>query len=184
MLICKKRHPNFVLFLLDSRDICRYVCTEFPRECTKALYGAGALERASIEKWLQAEAQSFDAPSSELAFHLAFAPWLAGAAPAAPDDEARVAESERRLLRVLGVYDDALARTRFLAGDEFTIADLSHLPNSHYIAGSERGRMLLGAKKHVARWYEDISARAAWRQVVAVQGAHPAGSFVPGRPYE
>lgn len=58
--------------LVDSRDICRYVCTEFPRWCTRDLYGTGALERASIEKWMQAEAQSFDAPSAALAFHLAF----------------------------------------------------------------------------------------------------------------
>ncbi|XP_062206117.1 glutathione S-transferase F11-like [Phragmites australis] len=162
--------------LTDSRDICRYVCTEFPRQCTRNLFGAGALERASIEKWLQAEAQSFDAPSSALAFHLALAPPMGGASPAAPDadDEevslrAGTAESERQLLRVLDVYDDALGRSAYLAGDEFTLADLSHLPNTHYIACSARGRALLASRENVARWYEAISARPAWRQVVRVQ---------------
>ncbi|PUZ40316.1 hypothetical protein GQ55_9G413000 [Panicum hallii var. hallii] len=168
--------------LTDSRDICRYVCTEFPRWCTRDLYGAGALERASVEKWLQAEAQSFDAPSAALAFHLAFAPRLVGmpssspaAAPDGIDDEeearraATVAENERLLLRVLDVYDDALGRSAYLAGGEFTLADLSHLPNAHYVACSARGRALLASRGNVARWYAAISARPAWRRVVGVQ---------------
>jgi glutathione S-transferase len=131
------------------------VCTELPRWCTKSLYGAGTLERASIEQWLQAEAQSFDAPSSALAFHLAFAPRLraspAYAASAAAEEEqedlhhAGVAESEALLLRVLDVYDDALARTAYLAGDAFTLADLSHLPNAHYLACTAMGRALLAS---------------------------------------
>lgn len=181
---------------VDSRDICRYVCTEFPRQCTRSLYGAGALERASIEKWLQAEAHSFDAPSSALAFHLAFAP--GPRSPASPDagveeseatrlvqvldvhgDEeeeeeyphhhAGVAESEALLLRVLDVYDDVLARSAFLAGDEFSLADLSHLPNAHYVACTARGRALLRSRENVARWFHAISARPAWREVVRAQ---------------
>ncbi|CAN6284066.1 unnamed protein product [Urochloa humidicola] len=176
--------------LSDSRDICRYVCTEFPRWCTRDLYGAGALERASVEKWLQAEAQSFDAPSAALAFHLALAPRLVGvssSSPAAPDhnvndgdddEEARraaaVAESERRLLRVLDVYDDALGRSAYLAGDDFTLADLTHLPGAHGVARSARGRALLDSKGNVAQWYAAISARPAWRQVVLAQGRNGA----------
>ncbi|KAJ1296404.1 hypothetical protein BS78_01G297700 [Paspalum vaginatum] len=159
--------------LSDSRDICRYVCTEFPRWCTRDLYGAGALERASIEQWLKAEARSFDAPSAALAFHLAFTPAAADAA-----------ESERQLLRVLDVYDDALGRSAYLAGDEFTLADLSHLPNAHYVACSARGRALLASRANVARWFAAISSRPAWRQVVAVQArsAHcPVAAFEPSQ---
>lgn len=141
---------------VDSRDICRYVCTEFPRWCTRDLYGAGALERARIEQWLQAEAHSFDAPSSALVLHLALSP-------------ATAAESERQLLRVLDVYDGALGRSAYLAGDGFTLADLSHLPNAHCLACSARGRALLASRPNVARWYAAISSRPSWRQVVAAQ---------------
>ncbi|CAL4915383.1 unnamed protein product [Urochloa decumbens] len=162
--------------LSDSRGICRYVCTEFPRWCTRDLYGSGALERASIEKWLQAEAQSFDTPSAALAFHLALAPpRLVGVEEEARRAAAAVAESERRLLRVLDVYDDALGRSAYLAGDEFTLADLTHLPAAHGVARSARGRALLASKGNVARWYAAISARPAWRQVVVMaHGPHRA----------
>uniref|UniRef100_A0A0E0CUS6 glutathione transferase n=1 Tax=Oryza meridionalis TaxID=40149 RepID=A0A0E0CUS6_9ORYZ len=159
--------------LVDSRAICRYLCTQFPDDGNRTIYGTGSLERASIEQWLQAEAQSFDAPSSELVFHLAFAPQLN-----IPADEARIAENERKLQQMLNVYDEILAKNKYLAGDEFTLADLSHLPNSHYIvnARSPRGKKLFTSKKHVARWYEEISNRASWKQVVKMQSEHP-GAF-------
>jgi glutathione S-transferase len=133
------------------------------------IYGTGSLERASIEQWLQAEAQSFDAPSSELVFQLAFAPHLKDVNP----DEARIAENEKKLQNMLGVYDETLSKHNYLAGDEFTLADLSHLPNSHYIVNSsDRGRKLFTAKKHVAKWYEKIASRESWRQVVKMQNEH------------
>ncbi|XP_052148932.1 glutathione S-transferase F11-like [Oryza glaberrima] len=159
--------------LVDSRAICRYLSTQFPDDGNRTIYGTGSLERASIEQWLQAEAQSFDAPSSELVFHLAFAPQLN-----IPADEARIAENERKLQQMLNVYDEILAKNKYLAGDEFTLADLSHLPNSHYIvnARSPRGKKLFTSKKHVARWYEEISNRASWKQVVKMQSEHP-GAF-------
>ncbi|CAN6290764.1 unnamed protein product [Urochloa humidicola] len=159
--------------IVDSRSICRYLCTQFPEDGNKTLYGTGSLERASIEQWLQAESQSFDAPSSELVFQLAFAPHLKDVNP----DEARIAENEKKLQSMLGVYDEILSKHNYLAGDEFTLADLSHLPNSHYIVNSsDRGRKLFTAKKHVAKWYEKIASRESWRQVVKMQKEHP-GAF-------
>lgn len=82
---------------------------------------------------------------------------------------ATAAESERQLLRVLDVYDGALGRSAYLAGDGFTLADLSHLPNAHCLACSARGRALLASRPNVARWYAAISSRPSWRQVVAAQ---------------
>ena len=157
--------------IVDSRAICRYLCTQFPEDGNRTIYGTGSLERASIEQWLQAEAQSFDAPSSELVFHLAFAPLLN-----MKPDEARVTENVKKLQQMLSVYDETLSKNEFLAGDEFTLADLSHLPNSHYIVGSPVGQKLFTSKKHVARWYEAISSRQSWKQVVKMQSEHP-GAF-------
>ena len=155
----------------DSRAICRYLCTQFPNQRNKGLYGTGALERASIEQWLQAEAQNFNPPSSALVFHLAFAPNLN-----IPQDYAVIAENERKLQQVLNVYDEILSKNEYLAGDEFTLADLSHLPDSQYIVNSERGRKLFTSRKNVARWFDMISRRKAWAQVVKMQMEHP-GAF-------
>ncbi|KAJ0966919.1 hypothetical protein J5N97_023836 [Dioscorea zingiberensis] len=155
--------------LTDSREICRYVCTKFADSGNKNLFGMGALERASIMQWLQAEAQNFDPPSSELVFQLAFAVPL-GLKP----DQARIAKSEKRLSKVLDVYDQRLAESEFLAGDEFTLADLSHLPNSQYIVTkSQKVRELFKSRKNVDRWWRAISSRSSWKKVVEMQQEHP-----------
>ncbi|KAF8780522.1 hypothetical protein HU200_001650 [Digitaria exilis] len=157
--------------LVDSRDICRYVCNQFPNDGNKTLYGSGALERASIEQWLQAEAQNFGPPSSALVFQLAFVPHLSHLG--VRQDHAVIAENEDKLKQILDVYDEILSKNEYLAGDEFTLADLSHLPNSHYIVNTERGRKLFTNKKNVAKWYDKISKRETWAQVVKMQKEHP-----------
>nr|AAN05496.1 Putative glutathione S-transferase [Oryza sativa Japonica Group] len=91
-------------------------------------------------------------------------------------DHAVIAENEKKLQQVLNVYDEILSKNEYLAGDEFTLADLSHLPNSHYIVSSERGRKLFTGRKNVARWYDQISKRETWKQVVKMQREHP-GAF-------
>ncbi|KAH7669106.1 Glutathione transferase protein [Dioscorea alata] len=155
--------------LTNSREICRYVCTEHADSGNKNIFGTGALERATIEQWLQAETQNFDPPSSDLVFQLAFAVPL-GLIP----DQTIIANSEKKLAKLFDVYDRRLAESEFLAGDEFTIADLSHLPNSQYIVTkSEKGRELFKKRKNVHRWWNAISSRDSWKKVVEMQQEHP-----------
>ncbi|XP_073001826.1 glutathione S-transferase F11-like [Typha latifolia] len=153
---------------VDSREICRLICSKYGDMGNKELFGTGALERASIEQWLQAEAMNFDPLSSELVFHLAFAKPL-GIMP----DQAKIERNAKKLSVVLDVYERRLAENDYLAGDEFTLADLSHLPNSHYlITKTERGHELFASRKNVQRWWRAISTRSSWKQVVEMQNEY------------
>lgn len=153
----------------DSRKICRHICEKFPNSGNRYLYGTGGLERASIEQWLLSESRNFEPSSSALVFHLAFAEHL-GLKP----DEQQIELHENRLARILDVYNSRLEESKYLAGDEFTLADLSHLPNSHYLTDrSKRGRKLFYDRPYVAEWWEDISSRESWKKVVYMQSEHP-----------
>ena len=44
-----------------------------------------------------------------------------------------VAEEEANLARVLDVYEERLKGCKYLGGDKFTSADLTHLPNLYYL---------------------------------------------------
>ncbi|KAJ3681928.1 hypothetical protein LUZ60_014501 [Juncus effusus] len=155
--------------IVDSRQIIRHLCVNYPHEGNTKLYGNGSLEKASIEQWLQAEAQNFAPPSNELVFHLAFAKHL-GREP----DMAIIEENEKRLSDILDVYDQKLSKDEFLAGDEFTLADLSHIPNTYYLMTKcERGEKLFAQRKNVARWAKYITGRESWKKVVEVQSEHP-----------
>lgn len=155
--------------LLESREICRYISDKYSEQGNKKLLGAGTLERASIEQWLQAEATNFDPPSSALVFHLAFAPPInINPNPTVID------ELEEKVGRVLDIYDEKLGESEFLAGDDFTLADLSHLPNSYYLMNrTVRGRRLFETRKNVSRWWKAISSRTSWKMVAQMLGETP-----------
>ncbi|XP_008780593.2 glutathione S-transferase F10-like [Phoenix dactylifera] len=159
---------KFMIFV-DSRDACRHISEKYPDMGNKTLFGTGVLERATIEQWLQAEARMFDPPSSTLVFHLAFATPL-GLHP----DQSLIERNEKKLADVLDIYESRLGEDEYLAGDEFTLADLSHLPNAHYlVTKTERGRKLFTSRKNVARWWKAISDRPSWKRVVQIQSEHP-----------
>ncbi|TYI93358.1 hypothetical protein E1A91_D02G132100v1 [Gossypium mustelinum] len=45
-----------------------------------------------------------------------------------PHDENLIKESEEKLGKVLDIYEERLSKNKYLAGDFFSLADLSHLP--------------------------------------------------------
>uniref|UniRef100_A0A1D1XGT3 glutathione transferase n=1 Tax=Anthurium amnicola TaxID=1678845 RepID=A0A1D1XGT3_9ARAE len=157
------------LTLSDSRKICRRISEKYAKQ-GEHLLGTGSLERASIEQWLQAEEHSFDAPSSALVFHLAFAPLM----NKRERDQEEIDFNKQKLSTVLDIYEDRLGMSKYLAGDDFTLADLSHLPNSHYLVNkTEEGSSLFKSRKNVYRWWNDISSRVSWKKVVELQSEHP-----------
>ncbi|KAK7850289.1 glutathione s-transferase f10 [Quercus suber] len=45
-------------------------------------------------------------------------------------DKVVVRQNEEKVPKVVGIYEKRLKKARFLAGDEFSLADLSHLSNT------------------------------------------------------
>ncbi len=60
--------------------------------------------------------------------------------------------------RLYGVMDRRLADNEYLAGDEYTIADIATYPWAHR---HPRHKVDLGEFENVQRWYDSISARPA-----------------------
>ncbi|XP_078156192.1 glutathione S-transferase F11-like [Carex rostrata] len=152
--------------LVESRKICRHIAQHYAEQGYKNLIGTGALERAAIEQWLQTEEHSFDPPCSNLVFSLACNPNL---------DEQWVENnsSKKELEKVLDIYDQRLQEYRYLAGDVFTLADLSHLPNTQRLKSDSRCKALIDTRVNVKRWWGEISRRASWQKVVAMQQEPP-----------
>ncbi|KAF8410354.1 hypothetical protein HHK36_002882 [Tetracentron sinense] len=152
--------------LFESRAICRYISEKYANQANTSLFGTSPLEKASIDQWLEAEGQSFNPPSSDLVFQLVFAPRMK-----MKQDEGLIKKSVDRLAKVLDVYERRLGENRFLAGEEFTLADLSHLPNTQYLMnGTDRGE-LFTSRKNVGRWWDEISSQPSWKKVVEMQNS-------------
>lgn len=72
-----------------------------------------------------------------------------------PPDEARVAQAEADLDTVLAVYDKILAKQKYLAGDELTLADLFHLPNAAALKAN-KWKELFEKYPNVDKWFKGL----------------------------
>ena len=82
-----------------------------------------------------------------------------------------VEENEAKLAKVLDVYENRLAHSKYLGRDCFTLADLLHLPTLQYSLGTQ-SQKLFDSRSHVSAWVADITARPAWLKVQAMRKKH------------
>ena len=67
--------------------------------------------------------------------------------------------------RLTGVLDKRLAQSPWVAGDEYTIADIAIFP---WMRGSEKRGVDLAAYPNVKRWFDTIGARPAVQRALQV----------------
>jgi hypothetical protein len=69
----RQRHPRrYVLHTQEQATRESHIADKYKNQGYRDLFGPGTLERASIEQWLQTEAQSFDIPSADMVYSLAY----------------------------------------------------------------------------------------------------------------
>ncbi|KAJ7871037.1 glutathione S-transferase [Mycena leptocephala] len=148
---------GFILY--ESRAICRYLAEKYADQGTQLL-----------PKTLEGRALVEQAASVELAN---FNPVLVRAGKEAlrqrrrnPPDLALLAEVMAGLEAKLDVYEVILGKHNFLAGDEFTLADLFHLSYVVWIELSGIDVMTSGGP-NVKRWWTELVSRPAWVKLVA-----------------
>lgn len=115
-----------------------------------------------VDVWVEVESQQFNPAVSPIIFETLIAPAFFGKAT----DEKAVADAVDKLGKVLDVYEARLAKTKYLAGDFYSLADLHHLSYTHYLMTTSH-KSLVESRPHVKAWWEDISSRAASKKVRA-----------------
>lgn len=79
-------------------------------------------------------------------------------------DETLVAKYMAELDGVLAVYDGILAKQKYLAGDEVTLADLFHLSYGKMVK-ELGGAELFGKYGNVDQWFSALEKRNTWIKV-------------------
>ncbi|KAJ4728988.1 Glutathione S-transferase [Melia azedarach] len=145
--------------LFESRAMIRYYSEKYKSQGTDLL-GKTVEERGLVEQWLDVEAIQFHPPIYELTLQIMFNPLLG-----LPSDEKSIKENEEKLAKVLDIYEERLSKSQYLAGDFFSLADLSHLPFTDYLVGPIKKEYLIRDRKHVSAWWDDISNRPSWQKI-------------------
>lgn len=147
------------LTLFESRAITRYIATRYKGNGTDLLRWNDVQKSAVVNVWLEAESQSFNPPISAIVYELVIKPMFGG-----NTDEAVVVANEEKLGKVLDVYEERLSKSKYLAGEFYSLADLHHLSYTYYLMKTPKAS-LINSRPHVKAWWEDISSRPASKKV-------------------
>ena len=127
------------------------------------LLGKTLKEKGLVSQWVEVESQSYDRPVIALVAEVVWAPQMGKATK-----EEVVAEEMAKLEKVLDVYEAHLATSKFLAGDFFSLADVSHLPYTNMLVYAAGKGDLITSRPHVSAWWNTISQRPSFQKVLAL----------------
>ncbi|CAM6096491.1 unnamed protein product [Calypogeia fissa] len=144
--------------LYESRAIIRYIARKYEGKGTP-LYGSTEKDKCMVEQWLEVEAQNYNPAIGPIVYNLVFAAWFGKVG----DPEVADVHLEK-LEKVLDVYQLHLSKPgqKYLAGDFFSLADLSHLPFTHYLINHAGKGEIFAKRPAVQAWWSDISKRPTW----------------------
>jgi glutathione S-transferase len=137
----------------ESIAICRYFEELQPEP---NLFGATQGERAAIEMWNRRMEFELVMPMAHQFGHLS--PFFAGRAKQFSDyGEAARAHA----LRTLSWLDSELATRKYIAGDRYTVADIS--AQCAIVLGKNTGAPMPEGLPNLARWWADVASRPTAR---------------------
>ena len=140
-------------YVSESIAICRYIEELHPEP---NLFGTSPIERAVIEMWNRRVELKLALPMSSQFEHLS--PFFAGRVE-------QVAEcgafARSRALKALDWLDAELATRAYIAGDRYTIADIT--AQCAVLLGKNTGVPLTAGWENLARWWAAVSSRPTAR---------------------
>ncbi len=139
--------------LTESIAICRYIEETHPEP---NLFGATSIERARIEMWNRRVELELAKPMGDQFRHLST--FFAGRTRQLPE----CGEYARsHALETMSWLDAELATHQFIAGDRYTVADIS--AQCAVLLGKNTGLPAPADLKNLARWWREVSSRPTAR---------------------
>ncbi len=139
--------------IAETMAICRYFEALHPEP---SLFGRTPLEIAQIEMWNRRAEINFLWPVAQVFRHL----HPAMAELEKPQVPAWAEANKPRVGEIIGIFDQALAKTRFLAGDSFSVADITATIATDFM---KPARLTVPDEAtNFKRWYDEVRARPSY----------------------
>jgi glutathione S-transferase len=157
---------GFVLW--EANAILFYLASKRPE---RGLWPADVRAQADVLRWLAWESAHWDAESCGMvAFEKSSKSVLGLGAP----DPAFIARGEENFARFAGVLDAHMESRSWVTGEQLTIADFSI---GALVPSAARMGLPIEPFRAIGRWYESLSALAAWRDALTARDAAAAAWF-------
>jgi glutathione S-transferase len=140
--------------MFESRAIIRYLDGKHGGSLTpKDAHG-----RALMEQWISVETSDFTPSAMKLIYQYVFMPMRGQ-----PTSDEVIAEGSAGVTKALAVMETQLTKHPFIAGEQFTLADVGFMPYIGYLMPTA-AKVLFENHPHVMTWWNKISARASWQR--------------------
>jgi glutathione S-transferase len=136
----------------ESRAICRYI----NEKAGGKLAPSGLEGRALMEQWISIETANFAPHAMKFIAHDVFNH---------PQEPAVLEAAGKGVEAALTVMDVTLAKTPFLAGTDFGLADVVFMPYLEYGMATPVKEML-AKYPHANAWWNKVSERPTWHKTV------------------
>ncbi|CAM0135279.1 hypothetical protein VKS41_000137 [Umbelopsis sp. WA50703] len=145
--------------LFESRAICRYLIHKYQTKDTLQLIPEDIQQAALVEQYISVETSEYGSCVDKYVYESVFKTHL-GQTP----DAEKIAELRKACEQTLDVYNQLLEGKEYLLGENFTLADICHLPYGQlaYNAGLD-DVFDAPSRPNVARWWKNISSQPAWQ---------------------
>jgi glutathione S-transferase len=108
--------------IFESRSILRYIAKNNTDDSDLTLN-----ENVNVDMWLETESQNFNPHISKIIYEKLFTKLLK------KDTDEKIVETElQKFLLILSIYEQQLSKHKYIASDDFSIADISHIPCIYY----------------------------------------------------
>lgn len=145
------------LALYESRAMCRYINDK----ANGSLVPRDLADRARMEQWISIETSNFTGPVMKFVLHHVFK---------FEQTPATIEASGKQLDATLAIMDKQLASHPFIAGNNFTLADVCFMPYIEY-GMKTPAKEIFGKHPHVMAWWNKISEKPTWRKIAGPASA-------------
>lgn len=179
----RKRHPfgkaptleHGDIKLYEALAIATYIDGTFGEE--DALQPADPLARAHMLRWVNM-VDHYIFPVIEHEFVM---PWVVAILVGAQPDQARAQAALGPIGVLLNVPEEELADGRaWLAGDQFSFADIWLAATLEGLAADPAGRQLLQHRPYISQWLARVRGRESWRATVPDLSSFPGVGYFAG----
>jgi GST-like protein len=135
--------------IFESGAILQYLARK-----TGAFYGQSERDRIAVDQWLMWQMGGVGPMAGQAHHFLHYAPQLD------PPEDIPYAKNRYRseVARLYGVLDRQLAGNEYVAGPDYSIADMAIWPWAHLWKRQEQD---ISDKPHFSRWLDTVAARPA-----------------------
>lgn len=148
--------------LFESRSILRYISKNNTDDIDLTLD-----DSVYVDMWLEVESQNFNPVISKYIYEKVFKKWKD---PEAVIDETVLSQALEEFIHVLDVYEKRLSESKYVGGDSFSIADISHVPYLHmFVNCGDENKKFLKKYPHVYKWYKRMLTRDSVKDVLNLE---------------